>query len=170
MTLATYVFFIFTVIGRQKLDGIGIGEKPERMQSGRLPMSIDLYIPVYTVLQFFFYMGLLKVRMKTRCWIMKIRHKSKFEPLSLWTMSLISILSSIPFYALISLSSTMTSRHFHFFYMYKWIINLIINFEGTFFVYLLLFFFLYHCMKNLYSGEFVFYCNYCFLTLLLCLA
>ena len=61
MTLATYVFFIFTVIGRQKLDGIGIGEKPERMQSGRLPMSIDLYIPVYTVLQFFFYMGLLKV-------------------------------------------------------------------------------------------------------------
>jgi hypothetical protein len=60
--LATYVFFIFTVIGRQKLDGIGIGEKPERMQSGRLPMSIDLFIPVYTVLQFFFYMGLLKVR------------------------------------------------------------------------------------------------------------
>ena len=69
VTLATYVFFIFTVIGRQKLDGIGIGEKPERMQSGRLPMSIDLYIPVYTVLQFFFYMGLLKVRMgETESW------------------------------------------------------------------------------------------------------
>ena len=64
VTLATYVFFIFTVIGRQKLDGIGIGLKTERMQSGRLPMSIDLYIPVYTILQFFFYMGLLKVRMK----------------------------------------------------------------------------------------------------------
>ena len=68
MTLATYVFFIFTVIGRQKLDGIGIGEKPERMQSGRLPMSIDLYIPVYTVLQFFFYMGLLKVRKEVEEW------------------------------------------------------------------------------------------------------
>ena len=62
VTLATYVFFIFTVIGRQKLDGIGINMKTERMQSGRLPMDIDIYIPVYTILQFFFYMGLLKVR------------------------------------------------------------------------------------------------------------
>ena len=26
-----------------------------------MPMDIDLYIPVYTILQFFFYMGLLKV-------------------------------------------------------------------------------------------------------------
>ena len=33
----------------------------ERMPSGRLPMDIDLYIPVFTVLQFLFYMGLLKV-------------------------------------------------------------------------------------------------------------
>ena len=64
VTLATYVFFIFTVIGRQKLDGIGINMKTERMQSGRLPMDIDIYIPVYTILQFFFYMGLLKVRMR----------------------------------------------------------------------------------------------------------
>ena len=31
------------------------------MRSGRMPMDIDLYIPVYTILQFFFYMGLLKV-------------------------------------------------------------------------------------------------------------
>ena len=50
------------MIGRQKLDGIGIGQKPERMQSGRMPMDIDVYIPVFTILQFFFYMGLLKVR------------------------------------------------------------------------------------------------------------
>ena len=33
----------------------------EFMRSGRMPMDIDLYIPVYTILQFFFYMGLLKV-------------------------------------------------------------------------------------------------------------
>ena len=31
------------------------------MPSGRIPLDIDLYIPIYTVLQFFFYMGLLKV-------------------------------------------------------------------------------------------------------------
>ena len=61
VTLATYVFFIFTVIGRQKIDTL---KKGEYMRSGRMPMDIDLYIPIYTVLQFFFYMGLLKV---SRC-------------------------------------------------------------------------------------------------------
>merc|ERR1712242_493319 len=58
VTLATYVFFIFTIIGRQKIDGYH-GDK--RMPSGRYSLDIDLYIPIYTVLQFFFYMGLLKV-------------------------------------------------------------------------------------------------------------
>ena len=63
MTLATYLFFVFTVIGRQKIEGVGLspGDNTERMQSGRLPMDLDVYIPVYTILQFFFYMGLLKV-------------------------------------------------------------------------------------------------------------
>jgi hypothetical protein len=59
VTLATYVFFIFTLIGRQKIDTL---KKGEYMRSGRMPLDIDLYIPVYTILQFFFYMGLLKVR------------------------------------------------------------------------------------------------------------
>ena len=59
VTLATYVFFIFTVIGRQKIDTI---KKGEYMRSGRMPMDIDLYIPIFTILQFYFYMGLLKVR------------------------------------------------------------------------------------------------------------
>ena len=31
------------------------------MRSGRIPLDIDLYIPIFTILQFFFYMGLLKV-------------------------------------------------------------------------------------------------------------
>ena len=31
------------------------------MPSGRVALDIDLYIPIFTVLQFFFYMGLLKV-------------------------------------------------------------------------------------------------------------
>ena len=59
VTLATYVFFIFTVIGRQKIDTL---KKGEYMRSGRMPMDIDLYIPIFTILQFYFYMGLLKVK------------------------------------------------------------------------------------------------------------
>jgi len=58
VTLATYVFFIFTIIGRQKLEGY---HDDKRMPSGRMSLDIDLYIPIFTVLQFFFYMGLLKV-------------------------------------------------------------------------------------------------------------
>lgn len=58
VTLATYVFFIFTIIGRQKIDGYNV---QKAMRSGRIPLDIDLYIPIFTVLQFFFYMGLLKV-------------------------------------------------------------------------------------------------------------
>ena len=58
VTLATYVFFIFTIIGRQKIEPYG---EHKRMPSGRIPLDIDLYIPIFTVLQFFFFMGLLKV-------------------------------------------------------------------------------------------------------------
>merc|ERR1719370_1994312 len=63
VTLATYLFFIFTLIGRQKIQGFGVRDngKDVRMASGRIPLDIDLYIPIFTVLQFFFYMGLLKV-------------------------------------------------------------------------------------------------------------
>jgi hypothetical protein len=60
--LATYVFFVFTVIGRQKLDTMNpMKLPPDFMRSGRMPMDLDLYIPIFTILQFFFYMGLLKV-------------------------------------------------------------------------------------------------------------
>ena len=63
VTLATYLFFIFTLIGRQKIQGFGVRDngKDVRMASGRIPIDIDLYIPIFTVLQFFFFMGLLKV-------------------------------------------------------------------------------------------------------------
>ncbi len=60
VTLATYLFFVFTVIGRQKVYNEQ-ASKNGYMRSGRMPMDIDLYIPIFTVLQFFFYMGLLKV-------------------------------------------------------------------------------------------------------------
>jgi len=64
VTLATYLFFIFCLIGRQKLDvedPLFEGRRPFRYPSNRSPIDIDLYFPVFTVLQFFFFMGLLKV-------------------------------------------------------------------------------------------------------------
>lgn len=54
VTLATYSFFITSVMGRQWLD-ITEGS----LKNHRNP--IDLYFPVFTTLQFFFYMGWLKV-------------------------------------------------------------------------------------------------------------
>lgn len=49
VTLAIYTYFLATVMGRQYV-------KPTNHEQ-----EIDLYIPVFTILQFFFYMGWLKV-------------------------------------------------------------------------------------------------------------
>ncbi|XP_053112557.1 bestrophin-3 isoform X2 [Hemicordylus capensis] len=51
VTLAVYTFFFTCLIGRQFLD-------PEQSYPGH---DLDLYIPVFTLLQFFFYAGWLKV-------------------------------------------------------------------------------------------------------------
>ncbi|XP_061775657.1 bestrophin-4 isoform X2 [Nerophis ophidion] len=51
VTLAVYSFFAFSVIGRQFLN-------PDK---GYKDHKIDLYVPVFTLLQFFFYAGWLKV-------------------------------------------------------------------------------------------------------------
>ncbi|KAM4747648.1 bestrophin-3 isoform 2-T2 [Rhinophrynus dorsalis] len=51
VTLAVYTFFLGCLIGRQFLD-------PEQGYAGH---DLDLYIPVFTLLQFFFYAGWLKV-------------------------------------------------------------------------------------------------------------
>ncbi|XP_042906011.1 bestrophin-4 [Parasteatoda tepidariorum] len=51
VTLAIYTYFLATVMGRQYLD-------PEKGYPGH---EVDLYIPIFTLLQFFFYMGWLKV-------------------------------------------------------------------------------------------------------------
>ena len=61
MTLATYVYFIFTLIGRQMIDVPADTPNFSKMRKGGLMMDIDLYIPIFTILQFFFFMGLLKV-------------------------------------------------------------------------------------------------------------
>ncbi|XP_018431841.1 PREDICTED: bestrophin-3 [Nanorana parkeri] len=51
VTLAVYTFFLACIIGRQFLD-------PKQAHTGH---DLDLYIPVFTLLQFFFYAGWLKV-------------------------------------------------------------------------------------------------------------
>lgn len=51
VTIAVYSFFAFCVIGRQFLD-------PKKEHKDH---RIDMYIPVFTLLQFFFYAGWLKV-------------------------------------------------------------------------------------------------------------
>ncbi|XP_015117983.1 bestrophin-4 isoform X1 [Diachasma alloeum] len=51
VTLATYSFFVVALIGRQYIEG---DKKPFQME-------LDQYLPIFTILQFFFYMGLLKV-------------------------------------------------------------------------------------------------------------
>jgi len=51
VTLAVYTFFLSSLMGRQFLD-------TEKNYEGH---DVDLYVPVFTFLQFFFYMGWLKV-------------------------------------------------------------------------------------------------------------
>ncbi|XP_053442039.1 bestrophin-3 isoform X2 [Nycticebus coucang] len=51
VTLAVYAFFFTCLIGRQFLD-------PTRGYAGH---DLDLYVPIFTLLQFFFYAGWLKV-------------------------------------------------------------------------------------------------------------
>lgn len=50
VTLSTYSFVIACIFGRQYTD------------NGSTDISIDVYFPLWTVLQILFYMGLLKVR------------------------------------------------------------------------------------------------------------
>lgn len=50
--MAVYSFFLVCLIGRQFLD-------PTQGYPGH---DLDLYVPIFTLLQFFFYAGWLKVR------------------------------------------------------------------------------------------------------------
>lgn len=51
VTIAVYSFFLFSVIGEQFLDP----------SQGYADHNIDIYVPIFTLLQFFFYIGWLKV-------------------------------------------------------------------------------------------------------------
>lgn len=55
VTLAVYSFFATCIMGRQWL------EKPSADNAAPARYKIDLYFPIFTMLQFFFYMGWLKV-------------------------------------------------------------------------------------------------------------
>ena len=57
VTLAVYSFFLVCLIGRQFLD-------PNQGYPGH---DLDLYVPIFTLLQFFFYAGWLKVRQMLTC-------------------------------------------------------------------------------------------------------
>uniref|UniRef100_H2Z0R0 Bestrophin homolog n=1 Tax=Ciona savignyi TaxID=51511 RepID=H2Z0R0_CIOSA len=51
VTVAVYMFFVSTLLSRQYLD-------PTMNYTGH---EVDLYVPIFTICQFFFYMGWLKV-------------------------------------------------------------------------------------------------------------
>lgn len=55
--MAVYSFFLVCLIGRQFLD-------PGQGYPGH---DLDLYVPIFTLLQFFFYAGWLKVRARLLC-------------------------------------------------------------------------------------------------------
>uniref|UniRef100_A0A8D8TBC3 Bestrophin homolog n=1 Tax=Cacopsylla melanoneura TaxID=428564 RepID=A0A8D8TBC3_9HEMI len=57
VTLAVYSFLITTIMGRQWLDVSNDISHPLRIHNN----YIDVYFPIFTILQFFFYMGWLKV-------------------------------------------------------------------------------------------------------------
>lgn len=58
VTVAVYSFFLACLIGRQFLD-------PAQGYPGH---DVDFYLPVFTLLQFFFYVGWLKVTLfRCRC-------------------------------------------------------------------------------------------------------
>lgn len=52
VTIAVYSFFAFCLIGRQFLEPLEPGQEGD----------LDMYVPLSTLLQFFFYAGWLKVR------------------------------------------------------------------------------------------------------------
>lgn len=61
--MAVYSFFITSVMGRQWLDKpTTLSANPQLAATNSANYNyIDLYFPVFTTLQFFFYMGWLKV-------------------------------------------------------------------------------------------------------------
>lgn len=63
VTIAVYSFFAFCLVGRQFLED----PKPP-LPGQEVPLGdLDLYVPLTTLLQFFFYAGWLKVGVQRAC-------------------------------------------------------------------------------------------------------
>ena len=57
VTIATYTFFVACLVGRQQ----EVTQLTDKQGVQGDNVELDLYIPLFTILQFLFYMGLLKV-------------------------------------------------------------------------------------------------------------
>ena len=60
VTIATYTFFVACLVGRQQ-EVTQLTDK-QQLTDSKQAGQLDLYVPLFTILQFLFYMGLLKVR------------------------------------------------------------------------------------------------------------
>ena len=62
VTIAVYSFFALSLVGRQFVEPVAGAAKPrEPLEPGPAVGDLDMYVPLTTLLQFFFYAGWLKV-------------------------------------------------------------------------------------------------------------
>ena len=62
VTIAVYSFFALSLVGRQFVEPVaGAAEPREPLEPGQAVGDLDMYVPLTTLLQFFFYAGWLKV-------------------------------------------------------------------------------------------------------------
>ncbi|XP_069843184.1 bestrophin-4 [Dipodomys merriami] len=61
VTIAVYSFFALTLVGRQFVEPEAGTEKPQELEPSPALGNLDMYVPLTTLLQFFFYAGWLKV-------------------------------------------------------------------------------------------------------------
>lgn len=82
VTVAVYSFFLACLIGRQFLD-------PAKAYPGH---ELDLFVPVFTFLQFFFYAGWLKVSPRKHGWSWNLIRPRVFPRASLPGTQLCSLI------------------------------------------------------------------------------
>jgi hypothetical protein len=59
VTIAVYSFFALSLVGRQFVESDAGAVKPQELEPAL--GDLDMYVPLTTLLQFFFYAGWLKV-------------------------------------------------------------------------------------------------------------
>lgn len=67
VTIAVYSFFGLSLVGRQFVEPeAGPAKSREPLEAASTLGDLDMYVPLTTLLQFFFYAGWLKVGMEAR--------------------------------------------------------------------------------------------------------